>query len=208
MTDEYQRIAPWYDLLIDPFNRALRPIGLSLFQPAEGARVLEVGCGTGTQLAFYQDQGYRVAGIDLSPAMLQVARGRLAGRSSICRGDAARLPYPDDSFDLVLAALVLHEMAPPQRLAVLEDMSRVLARNGHIGLIDYHPRPKRSLKGYLASAIIHGVERAAGRQHYANYRQFLRDGGVPMLAERLGLSIERRKHVSGGNIGIYQLTNL
>lgn len=206
MADEYQWIAPRYDLLIDPFNRALRSIGLSLFQPAQGARVLEVGCGTGAQLAFYQTRGYRVAGIDLSAAMLRVAHGRLDGRTRICRGDAVRLPYPEDSFDLVLATLVLHEMEPVARLAALADMARVLTRKGHIGLIDYHPRPKQSMKGFLAAAFVRGIERVAGRRHYANYRHFLRDGGVPSLAVRQGLSIRRQKCVSGGNIGIYQLT--
>ena len=112
MSDDYRRIAPWYDVLIDPFNRALRPIGFALFKPDRNAQVLEVGCGTGTQLAFYRDRGCRITGIDLSAAMLRAASGRLAGGTLVCQGDAARLPFPDRTFGLVLANLVLHEMDP------------------------------------------------------------------------------------------------
>ena len=205
MRDDYGRIAPWYDLLLDRFNRDLRGIGFNLFHPAERTAVLEVGCGTGKQLAFYRAHGCRVTGIDLSPGMLQVARPRLDGRGLVCRGDAARMPFPDGAFDLVLATLVLHEMDPADRLAVMEDMTRVLNPEGRIGIIDYHPAASRTIKGFWASTFIRGIERAAGRRHYTNYRYFITDGGIPTLAGRHGLVVERQKRVSGGNIGIYQL---
>jgi len=203
--DDYRRIAPWYDLLIDPFNRASRPIGFKIFQPNRKARILEIGCGTGTQLAFYRSRGCRITGVDLSAAMLQAARGRLDGDTLVCQGDAALLPYPDAAFDLVLASLVLHEMDPAVRSAVVADMRRVAAPQGRLGIIDYHPQPRRSLKGAIARRLIRGIERAAGRRHYANYRHFIGTGGIPELADRHGMQIERCKRVSGGNIGIYRL---
>lgn len=205
MRDDYGRIAPWYDLLLDRFNRALRVIGFNLFHPPEGAAILEVGCGTGKQLAFYRAHGCRVTGIDLSTAMLQVARPRLDGRGLLCRGDATRLPFPDDAFDLVLATLALHEMDPAERLAVMEDMTRVLNPEGRIGVIDYHPTARRTIKGLWARSFIRGVERVAGRRHYSNYRDFIANGGIPTLAGRRGLVVERQKRVSAGNIGIYRL---
>ena len=205
MKDDYHRLAPWYDLLIDPFNRALRPIGFALFQPGRQAKILEIGCGTGTQLAFYRSRGHRTTGIDLSAAMLQAARGRLGGDTLVCRGDAARLPYPDAAFDLVLATLVLHEMDPAVRSAVVRDMLRVAAPQGRFGIIDYHPQPRHSLKGAIARSIIRGIERAAGHRHFTNYRHFIGAGGIPGLAHRHGMQIERCKRVSGGNIGIYRL---
>jgi len=208
MKDDYHRIAPWYDLLIDPFNSALRPIGYALFRPGNKARILEIGCGTGTQLAFYRSRGFRPTGIDLSGRMLQAARRRLDGSTLVCRGDAARLPYPDAAFDLVLACLVLHEMAPAVRSAVVADMLRVTAPRGRIGIIDYHPQPRRSLKGAVAGRVIRLIERAAGRRHYANYRHFIGAGGIPGLAGRHGMQIERRKRVSGGNIGVYRLRRM
>ena len=208
MSDDYRRIAPWYDVLIDPFNRALRPIGFALFKPDRNAPVLEVGCGTGTQLAFYRDRGCRITGIDLSAAMLRAASGRLTGGTLVCQGDAARLPFPDRTFGLVLATLVLHEVDPAVRATVVEDMLRVTVPQGRIGIIDYNPQPRRTLKGALANRFIRMIERAAGRRHYTNYRRFIDAEGVPGLAARHGLQIERCQRVSGGNIGIYRLRQM
>ena len=205
MTDAYRRIAPWYDRLLDPFIRSWRARGLDLFNPGKGAAVLEVGCGTGAQLAYYRAHGCRATGIDMSSAMLGVAHARLGDRLKVCRGDGARLPYPDGSFDLVLASLVLHEIDPGTRPAVLEDMARVVRPEGLIGIIDYHPLPKRTVKGWGARLLMRGIERSAGRRHYANYRHFLTTGGIFPPVKRLGLIVEDLKRASGGNIGIYRL---
>ena len=205
MTDAYRRIAPWYDRLLDPFIRSWRARGLDLFNPGKGAAVLEVGCGTGAQLAYYRAHGCRATGIDMSSAMLGVARARLGDRLKVCRGDGARLPYPDGSFDLVLASLVLHEIDPDTRPAVLEDMARVVRPEGRIGIIDYHPLPKRTVKGWGTRLLMRGIERSAGRRHYANYRHFLTTGGIFPPVKRLGLIVEDLKQASGGNIGIYRL---
>lgn len=205
MQDDYRRIAPWYDRLLGPFIRSWRATGLARLHPGEGAVVLEVGCGTGAQLAFYRAHGCRVTGIDMSPAMLGVARSRLGNRTMICQGDGARLPYPDGAFDLVLATLVLHEIDPAARLAVLEDMARVLHQDGRIGIIDYHPLPQPTVIGWGTRILMRGIERSAGRRHYANYRRFLTTGGVFPPARQLGLIVEDLKRASGGNIGIYRL---
>lgn len=204
--DDYRRIAPWYDGLIEPFNRALRPIGYRVFGMRSGMRVLEVGCGTGMQLNFYRERGCRALGIDLSAAMLQVARNRLGPRAAICRADGGRLPFPDGVFDRVLAMLVFHEMAPAARPRVLDEMMRVLHPEGSLGIIDYHPEPWRSLKGRLVKGLINVIERAAGRTHCRHYRHFVNDGGIAVLAQRRGLAMEGMKRVSGGNIGIYRLS--
>lgn len=203
--DDYRRIAPWYDLVVDPLLQSLRRTGFNLFQAAQDLRVLEIGCGTGSQMAFYRERGIRITGIDRSCAMLQVARARLGPRALLCRGDGARLPCPDGAFDLVLAVMVLHEITSATRRAVLADMARVLHPAGRLGIIDYHPLPARTFKGFLARRLIQGVERAAGHRHHTNYRNFLREGGLPALADRQGLHIEGCRRVGGGNIGIYRL---
>jgi ubiquinone/menaquinone biosynthesis C-methylase UbiE len=203
--DAYRRIAPWYDLLLDPFIKALPPAGYAVFRVQAGMRVLEVGCGTGSQLAFYRGRGCRAEGVDLSNAMLQVARSRLDAATLVCRADALRLPYPQGVFDRVLIALVFHEMAPILRPQVLDEMVRVVRPDGYIGITDYHPEPGPSFKGFLAKLVIRGIERAAGRRHYRHYRHFVQYGGIPRLARQKGLRLERVKRVSGGNIGLYRV---
>ncbi len=203
--DEYGWIAWGYDALIEPFNHSLRAIAFRFFKPKSGVAILDVGCGTGTQVAFYAAKGFEPVGIDLSAAMLQKARDRLDTRSLVCRGDATRMPYRRQAFDWALATFVLHEMSPETRTAVILEMTNTLKKNGCLGIVDYHPGRLPTFKGWFSGTLIRTIEFAAGRRHYRNYRHFMTHGGIPRLADRHGLVIERQKRVSGGNIGLYQL---
>jgi ubiquinone/menaquinone biosynthesis C-methylase UbiE len=204
----YQNSARWYDTIIEPLNTGLRQIGFKMIPPEPGQRVLDVGCGTGTHLELYRQAGCKVFGIDLSPAMLEVALQKLGDRAQLLLGDASCMPYPDDSYDLVIVTLALHEMPPDTRLAVVGEMRRVLKQNGRMLAIDYHPGSIRSLKGWLFKGIINFIEWLAGGEHFRNYRQFLSHGGVPALAEQHNLSQVQSKIVTGGNLGLFVFTSL
>ncbi len=203
--DAYRHVARWYDQIFGRMNAGLRGIGLKMFPPREGMQVLDVGCGTGIQLGCYQQAGCRVTGIDASPAMLQVARHRLGTGASLTVGDAARMPYPDHSFDLVLAATVLHEMPPQARAAALGEMKRVLRPGGRMLLIDFGAGRVRPVRGWVTRGIIAASEVAAGCSHHRNYRDFMAHGGLPPLLDAQELSVSQRKIVSGGAIGVYLL---
>ena len=170
--DEYNWIARGYDTLIEPFNRSLRPIALKLFRPAAGAAILDVGCGTGTQLAFYSAQGFHPAGIDLSGAMLAVARTRRNRRTLISRGDAARMPFRSRPLTGPWQPLCCMKWRQTPDPRCLLDMKRILKESGRLGIVDYHPARAPTLKGWLSRAFIRGVEFAAGRRHFTNYRAF------------------------------------
>ncbi len=205
--DAYRRIARWYDSIFGPLNAGLRRLGLKMLPPREGMHVLDVGCGTGIQLASYQDAGCRVSGIDTSQAMLDVARRRLGKGADLQLGDAARMPYPDGAFDLVLAATVLHEMDPEVRGSVLDEMKRVLRPDGRMLVIDFEVGPVRPLRGWITKAVIAISESAAplaaGRRHHRNYRNFMASGGLAALLGGRDLSVEQCRIVSGGAIGVY-----
>ena len=130
--DPYRRVAHWYDTLFQPMNAALLSIGLKLYPPAADMKVLDVGCGTGAQLARYQKAGCEVYGIDPSPSMLTIAQKRLGENAELCLGSAVQMPFADNMFDLVTATLVLHELEPTVRDAVLTEMGRVVKKNGRL----------------------------------------------------------------------------
>jgi ubiquinone/menaquinone biosynthesis C-methylase UbiE len=99
--------------------------------------VLEVAVGTGRNLPFYPE-GTRLTGVDWSPAMLAIARGRAAdlGREADLRqGDAQALDFPDASFDTVLCALGL--CAIPDDRRAMTEMARVLRPGGRLLLVDH-----------------------------------------------------------------------
>jgi ubiquinone/menaquinone biosynthesis C-methylase UbiE len=198
----YAQSAQWYDLVIEPLIKRLRMIGLAMFPPLKGMSVLDVGCGTGTHLRLYQEAGCRVFGIDLAPAMLSVAHRKLDG---LVLGDGARMPFPDESFDLVTAMLMFHEMPLALRSPVLIDAGRVVKRSGRLLIIDYHPGLVRSPEGRLHRAIITTIENLASREHSSNYRSFMSNGGLVPLIIECGLSVDKERIVGGGTLGLYLL---
>jgi len=203
--DHYSLIAHQYDRLLGPFLDGLRRAGLALCPPLPGRTVLDVGCGTGAQLELYQRAGCTVAGIEASPAMAQVARGRLGAHAALELADASRMPYAAGTFDLVLASMMLHELHAGTRAAVVDEAARVLRPGGRMLVIDYHPGPLRVPAGYLVRPFILAAERLAGRDHYRNHLAFLAGGGMPAVAGRHGFALERQRVSGGGTFGVYLL---
>jgi len=208
MKDQYKNIAKWYDRIIEPLNRSLKQIGLKMYPPKAGMDVLDIGCGTGSHLKLYQDKGCNVFGIDLSEAMLNVARQKLGDKADLQFLDATNTTFSDNKFDLILCSTVLHEMPHQVRLNTLNEAKRILKKDGRILLIDFHPGPSRKFKGFYSKIIISIVEFSAGGEHYRNYRHFISIGGLPNLIENSKFVIEDKKIVSGGNIGIFLLNNV
>lgn len=99
-----------------------------------GARVLDVACGTGIVArlaAKIVGEDGRVVGLDLNEAMLDVAR-RLGTGIEWRQGDAANLPFSDDSFDIVFCQAAL--MFFPDPIAALREMARVIDPNGTVAI--------------------------------------------------------------------------
>jgi len=206
--DPYKKIANTYDRYVEPSMAVIRQIGMKIYPPREGIHVLDVGCGTGTNLMLYHEAGCNVFGIDLSPTMVEVAQKKLGDRAEIRLGDASKMPYSDDSFDLVTGFLTLHEMPSQIRPAVISEMVRVMKHGGRILLIDYHLGPIRFPKGWMYKAIILFFEIMAGREHFRNYRDFLSRNCLPNLISTKNLRVSNEKIVSGGNIALFLLTSV
>lgn len=204
--DPYHKSARSYDKFIEPFNTIVRQIGLKMYPPREGMRVLDVGCGTGTNLSLYHPAGCEVFGIDLSPTMVEMARQKLGDRAEIHLGNASQMPYEDNLYDLVTTMMTLHEMSDQIRFTVMSEMVRVVKSKGYILVTDFHPGPIRFPKGWMYKSIALFFEIAAGKEHFKNYRQFLANGGLPGLIKSSKLNVENKKIVSGGNLGIYLLS--
>jgi SAM-dependent methyltransferase len=82
--------------------------------PGRPGDVLDLGCGTGSLSLLASEQGHRVTGVDLSPAMVALAREKLAGRDAVFLvGDAASPPVGKQRFDTVLVRHVLWALPDP-----------------------------------------------------------------------------------------------
>jgi SAM-dependent methyltransferase len=123
----------------NPFNALYeRPAVLALAGQVHGLRVLDAGCGSGVHAAELIRRGATVTGVDLSGALLAVARERLGPDVPLHRTDLARpLPMPDNAIDLVLSSLVLHYLAEWE--PTLREFRRVLVPGGRVVLSTHHP---------------------------------------------------------------------
>jgi SAM-dependent methyltransferase len=121
--------------LRDPEIRRAWADRLRTWLPARAADVLDLGCGTGTLSLLAAEQGHRVTGVDLSPAMIDLARAKLAGRdAAFLVGDAAAPPVGEQRFDVVLVRHVLWALPHPDR--VLRHWCDLLRPGGRLVLIE------------------------------------------------------------------------
>jgi ubiquinone/menaquinone biosynthesis C-methylase UbiE len=137
----YDRSAGSYDRIISWAEKALFGGGREWVCSRARGEVLEIAVGTGRNLPFYPGD-VRLTGIELSPKMLDVAhrRARELGRGADLRpGDAQNLPFPDSSFDTVVATLALCTI-PDERQAVAE-AARVLRPGGRLLLLEHVRSP-------------------------------------------------------------------
>ncbi|MET7691258.1 class I SAM-dependent methyltransferase [Streptomyces sp. NPDC005483] len=94
--------------LRDPEVRRAWAERLREWLPGRASDALDLGCGTGSLSLLAAEQGHRVTGVDLSPAMVELARAKLAGRDAVFLvGDAAAPPVGEQRFDVVLVRHVL-----------------------------------------------------------------------------------------------------
>lgn len=101
---------------------------LSAVGPVEDREILEIACGTGRFTTMLAERGADVVGLDISRAMLQQGRERataasVKGQLEFLRGDAARLPFPDNHFETVFAMRFFHLVDEPA--SYLNEMKRV-----------------------------------------------------------------------------------
>ncbi len=101
--------------------------------------MLDVGCGAGPLTSWLVDQGAVVTALDVSPAMLQLAKRRVGDRAAFLVADLAHpLAFaPGTTFDLVVASLVLHYVE--DWFAPLSEFRRMMSRDGAVVFSTHHP---------------------------------------------------------------------
>ena len=145
----------------------LLPLLRAALDGTPGSRVLDVATGTGRVPLLLAAQPWfdgAIDGLDLTPAMLARAQAKIAvaglgRRVSLHQGDAGSLPWPDDSFDLVVSLEALEFFPRPRR--ALAEMSRVLKPGGALIVSKYPDLWARTLpfKGVTRRGLTRLLER-------------------------------------------------
>ena len=129
----YDRWAPIYDLVFGGVFSKGRQAAIQATNKI-GGRVLEVGVGTGISLPLY-GQNVRIFGTDISEAMLEKAKKRVAEQGlknveGLAVMDAEKLEFPDNSFDVVMAQYVLSAVPNPE--AAMDEFARGVRPGGEL----------------------------------------------------------------------------
>lgn len=134
----YDRWAPKYDETFNPViareERYLEPF----MQGVQGKSVLDLACGTGRWLEKVFAMGAHFgAGIDRSPAMLNVAQKKSSLQGKLINADCLSLPFRSSVFEFVICSFALSHVPDLQRL--VRELVRVLKLQGEVFISDLHP---------------------------------------------------------------------
>lgn len=105
-----------------------------LLKPRPGEKVLDIGCGSGNQLLYYNSLGLDITGLDASPCMIDRARKRLGARCVLKKGRAEDLPFEDNEFDLSTLNNALEFIDDPVK--ALREAGRVAKRGIFVGVMN------------------------------------------------------------------------
>jgi len=129
--------------------RELRQRTANLARMQPGEQVLDVGCGTGTLAMEVQNRvgrAGRVAGVDPGTQQIARARSKAARRHvpiDFQIGMIEQLPFPDQSFDVVFATLMMHHLPASLKRQGLAEIARVLKPGGRLVIADFKRKQER-----------------------------------------------------------------
>ncbi len=125
-TDEYDVFTP--DSSARLIDTLVRLSGLE-----RGARVADLGCGSGVFTHLLHCAGYTCVGLDISPKLIALARSKYPGIEFV-EGDIEHLPFAEGSFDGVMLSGVVHHLPDPSHCAA--EVSRILRPGGRFVAFD------------------------------------------------------------------------
>lgn len=122
-----------YDVFTPQANERIVAAFVRLSGLPQGARVADLGCGSGVFTELLRQHGFQSVGLDISPKLIELGRRKYPGLELI-EGDAENLPFESASLDGVLLSGLVHHFPDPRRLA--GEVSRVLKSGGRFVAFD------------------------------------------------------------------------
>jgi ubiquinone/menaquinone biosynthesis C-methylase UbiE len=177
----------FYSTVLDPILEPMRKrVSIEIHH---GEKIIDIACGTGAQVFELSGIASEIVGVDLSESMINHAqksckkRNILNAEFFVC--DATDLSrFNENSFDVAIMSLALHQFDPRLHSPILSEMKRVASQ---IIIVDYAiPLPKNYAG--IGSRV---AEFLAGKEHNNNFKQFYQLGGLNKILPGNGLQIEK-----------------
>ena len=208
-------IADRYDLITVLLSygrdRAWKRRLVDLAGPLQGRTALDLATGTGDLAFALGARGARVTGLDVTPRMIQLAKGKAAGgRPGFLVGDMQALPFEPESFDVVTTGYGLRNV--PDLAGALDEIVRVLKPGGQALALDFD-RPDNRIVRTTYLAYLTGVGGLLGyvlhrdpdtyRYIPASIRRYPGAAAVRSMMEARGFAEVRHYPVFGGLMAIH-----
>ncbi|MHC1737182.1 MAG: class I SAM-dependent methyltransferase [Ignavibacteriaceae bacterium] len=195
----------FYEKFIAPNQDQMFKEIIELMEP--GKKIIDIGCGTGRFSFLAADKASYILGVDLSKSNIERARLNLLKKSnpkihfeqgSIGGGEKKN----ERKYDYAVTTYVLHEIPEKERLKLLKDAGEIAQR---IIIGDYLIPQPRGMIAFINEA----VEFFAGRDHYMNYKDYTKKGGLLKLAKEAGMEIlfENKNKKSGSHLVMLKKNN-
>lgn len=200
----FRWLTPLYDALIDgPMSMAhMRRDLVAQMGDLSNKKILDVGSGTGTMAVMIKQAhpSTEVTGIDGDPQILEIARTKareLGIQIRFDQGMSFDLPYPNESFDVVITTVMLHHLTRADKQTTAREMYRVLSPGGQLFGADF-VEPRSSF-GKAIRPITRRFERVAENL----------DGFLPVMFENAGFKNYREgSRYFFGSISLFQGTKV
>jgi len=137
------------------------------------AAILDFGAGIGSSIPYFCKHlpRARITCLDVSRRSLGVGEARFPGQARFVHFDGERIPFPDESFDIVFAACVFHHIKHDEHVALLTEFRRVLGSNGIAVVFEHNPYNPLTVRAVNTCAFDQNARlitgRAMRRQLYA-----------------------------------------
>jgi len=152
--------------------RAFYPFTASCLPQRDGAKILDLGCGTGLELGYYFETvpTAEVTGVDLAPGMLDALRRKFPDRSlTLVQGSYFDVPLGEGVFDGAVSVESLHHFTQAEKVPLYEKVRRALKPGGYFILTDYFAASEEEEQSrraeYLRLKVEQGI-RDEGPYHY------------------------------------------
>lgn len=155
------------------------------FNAPHTVNVLDIGCGGGFLTNSMAKKGYNVTGLDISAESLIVARNHDETKSvNYVEGDATKLPFSDNSFDIITSMDFLEHVDYPKD--VVKEVSRVLKPGG---LFFYHTFNRNPISGFVVIKLVEWFVKNTPK-HLHLYRMFIKPKELAAFCENSGLQVQ------------------
>lgn len=182
--EKYNQKATQYDRMMAPMEKMIMAKWRGKLLSEVNGLVLEVGVGTGANLAFYPEE-VKVIAVDFSSKMLEIARGKLPltkAQVELQLADIQDLPFPDDLFDTIVTTCVFCTVLDP--VQGFRELRRVIKPEGKIYLLE-HVRSKGAVLGSLMDYLNPLAVKFSGTNINRNTEENIKLAGMEIFKSEL-----------------------